>query len=456
MATNDSTFWQKYFNRSFWHDKYWFGKFVKQVIKNIEMDNFRHKGQSAQLDGEGSTAIRVVHSGASSDAFGRVRISQPHTTFQALLEYGLNADFYDQSLSGGASVIHVPSKSAAELSCGTAQGDKVIRQSAYYSHYQPGKSQLVMCTGVLGEAKVGVRARIGYFDDNNGLFFEVTDGGIYAVRRSSTSGSPIDERVPQSEWNIDTFNGSKDFKNPAQGDIDSANAQIFLIDFEWLGAGRARMGFVIDGSIVYCREFLAANILTEPYMSTPNLPIRYELENTSSSASATNMLQICGTVISEGGVSRQGVIHSVASDPITVGTTEIPILSVRPKSLVNGIANKSISYPTSLSILNEGNSTIEYHVRLNGVLVGSSFGDVNADSTMERDIAATGITNGIDKYIGYIGASNAGKPDSIVSQEEDLRLSTHLDGSQDVITVTAKTFSGTTTVNASLSWREIL
>jgi hypothetical protein len=38
--------------------------------------------------------------------------------------------------------------------------------------------------------------------------------------------------------------------------LDVTKTQIFIVDLEWLGVGRVRLGFVIDGKIYYCHEIL--------------------------------------------------------------------------------------------------------------------------------------------------------------------------------------------------------
>jgi hypothetical protein len=60
----------------------------------------------------------------------------------------------------------------------------------------------------LGGEKANVRQRVGYFDDNNGIFFQQTNGNKRWVIRSSVSGTPVDtEFASQTDWNIDKLNG---------------------------------------------------------------------------------------------------------------------------------------------------------------------------------------------------------------------------------------------------------
>ena len=79
---------------------------------------------------------------------------------------------------------------------------------------------------------------------------------------------------------------------------------------QWLGVGRVRVGFNINGVIYYAHYFNNANNLGSVYMSTPNLPVRYEVSSTGGSVTLD---QICCTVQSEGGNSQMGTIRSINS-----------------------------------------------------------------------------------------------------------------------------------------------
>jgi len=275
------------------------------------------------------------------DSFNRFRISNPVTIFDSTHQYEVNSLIWDDGLSTNGTVTHVPEKSAAKLSTGSGtSGDSAILTTKTYHHYQPGKSQLVLMSAVLGTPKDGVAKRIGYYDDSNGLFFQDKNGVLSTVIRSGTSGSAVDSVVPQSEWNIDKMDGT----GRSGITLDPSKANIFLVDFEWLSVGRVRFGFVIDGLIYYCHNFLNANSLDTPYSSTANLPLRVEIINHEETNGSTDMLQICSSVISEGGVENERSLIFSASNGITTRTATtsgIPAISVRPKLLYNSIENRT-------------------------------------------------------------------------------------------------------------------
>jgi len=65
------------------------------------------------------------------------------------------------------------------------------------------------------------------------------------------------------------------------------------MSFEWLGVGSVRCGFIINGEYIVCHTFTNANEITNVYMTTAILPVRYEI--VTSSALAASMKSICSS-----------------------------------------------------------------------------------------------------------------------------------------------------------------
>ena len=216
----------------------------------------------------------------SIDAFGRWRVSNPETIFDSknifndsdIAETAENQPlFYDnQETSGtGTSTAYNNYHSSQSLVVANLTAGTRVRQTKMRFNYQPGKSSLVFSTFNLNGTQGNIIKKNGFYDENNGLFIEANGTTINLVRRTNVTGTPTDTQIAQANWNIDTMDG-----NGASGiTINFTKAQILIIDFEWLGVGRVRMGFVVNGLIYYSHEFLNTNNLAEVYMSTPNLPL---------------------------------------------------------------------------------------------------------------------------------------------------------------------------------------
>lgn len=309
----------------------------------------------------------------SIDAFGRQRVSNPYTVFDSKQLFGPQSLFFDdqETSGGGTSSSHDPNKASTTIGVSAATAGKRVRQTFQRFNYRPGKSQQVLITGVFVDQSddlTDIEAQIGLFDDNNGLFFSLEEGTMKVVRRTYVTGAAVDNKVSQSDWNIDPMNGS----GPSKINLDYTKTQIIIIDFEWLGVGRVRFGWVVDGVIYYCHQLLNANNLSNVYMSTPNLPIRYSIEATGTSGVATSMQHICCTVISEGGDQEIGDLFYISN-----GVTEVSCTTAGTYYATKGMRLKASHIgatiiPVSVSIVATASTEFEWQLRLNPT-VGDTF-----------------------------------------------------------------------------------
>ncbi len=397
--------------------------------------------------------------GPALDAFARLRVSDPVSLFDSQFQYDKQPLFWNESTSGGGASTHLPNESAIDMDVGTADGDEVIRQTREFWRYQPGKSQYVLLTFVPDTAKLNLIQEMGLNDANNGIFFRTLGTAIEIVRRSKVTGSVVDDNVAQADWSIDAFDG-----NGISGiTLDPTKDQIFIIDLEWLGTGRVRTGFVIDGMIHYAHEFLSGNVLAVPYMTTANLPVRYRIANDGVVASASTLKQVCCSVSSEGGREVERAIPNSASTGIagevTVGTTEIPLLSIRPAATFNSIVNQ-MAFRDFSGTVTAQDQDIHFRVRRNATLTNAAFAAVNASrSGMEFDVAATAITGGdVIGELVIVGTGGAvrGRGESF-SDLGKIPLGFDIDGTSnpDIETITGEAKAAGGLATASLGWREL-
>jgi len=389
------------------------------------------------------------------DSFSRVRVSPLQNLFSASFEYDAQPLLFSTSTSGSGSIAKTSGETSLTLSVGTDSGATAINQTKAYFRYEPSKSQLVLATGIIGAQKTGVTSRLGYYDANNGVFFEMNGSlGIRIVQRSNTSGSPVDTAVNQVNWDIDRLDGT----GPSGYNLDFSKTQIFIIDFQWLGVGRVRYGFDIHGTVIYCHETYNDNIQTSPYSNTANLPLRAEIVNTAITASTTAMKQICFSVSAESNQdfpAAYGFTAANAATAIAV-TTRRPILSIRPKLTFDSLTNRARIDLSFLQIL-ASTSPCYWELVYNGTLTGSSFNSVNASSVVEFDIASTAITNGISVISGYT-ASGTGQNRAITQVNavpSKLPFALDITGTvQDVYTLVVTGIGGTSNVLGSIDWNE--
>ena len=395
-------------------------------------------------------------SGVAVDAFGRARQSQPLTLFDSFHRYEENQKFSTANTAGG-STTYDSNQATVNLIVNGTSGAKVQRETNRVFAYQPGKSLLIMNTFVMNEPQANLAQRVGYFNDNNGVYLEQTGSTIRFVLKSSVSGSVEYTYANQASWNIDTLLGAV-ASSPSQRTLDLTKAQIFWSDIEWLGVGSVRCGFVIDGQLIHCHTFHHANRIDTTYMTTACLPVRYEIENTDTEASSATLKQICTTVISEGGYEIRGKPRAYGQEPanqraLTVAGTYYPVISIRLKSTkLDGIA-----VPKAIDIAPINQAVYKYKLISGATITGAAWANTGADSVVEYDANnASTMSGGTVLSSGLIQATNQSA--ASVTLDGDIFLyqleRNGLSNTATVFTLAITCGTATSNVIANMDWQE--
>lgn len=389
------------------------------------------------------TADTSFFDAVQSDAFGRLRTSDPHTVFDSSLRYNDDSRNWSiQTASGGTST-HNSNTSTISMTVGTTSGAKVVRQTKRYFQYQPGKSLLVLNTFTM-QPKANVRQRVGYFDSQNGIFLEHDGTNTYIVKRSYSSGALVETKISKENWSENTLST-----------LDLTKSQIFWMDIEWLGVGTVRAGFVIDGQFIVCHRFHHANIITSTYMSTASLPIRYEIENTNTSASATTLTQICSSIMSEGGytpkVSTRAISTSLTG--LEMSQTDFrPLVAIRLKSTTPG----AIVVPSAADIYGLQTTPFNFQILQNATITGGTWVSAGDESNVEYNITATALSNGSNLFQGMFNGGTYSVPRTLdfKGYNGSFQLRTNIDGTAETFVIAAKSTTNNDDALASLAWEE--
>ena len=404
------------------------------------------------------TTVTVIRGDSpENDAFGRLRVSNPTTLFDSQLQYNDQPLFWSTLTSGTsiAETSHITDESSLRLEIGDGATDAVVRETKQYIRYQPGKSQQVIMTGVLGSQTSNLK-RMGYFDDENGVFWEQSGiTGSAMVLRSNVTGTVTEERIAQADWSIDSMIGV----GPSRISLDATQAQLLCFDIEWLSAGRVRAQFIIDGVSRVAHEFLNANNHEFPHMTTANLPIRYEIRNEGES-SRDSIKQICSEVAAEGGFEDDlGVFHSSAETTGMAVTTRRPLLTTRPKDTFgSGITNRGTMVLEGVQVITSGNDCYWEVVYDGSINNTPSFVDVGTNSLAESDSAATLITGGeiIDSGFAVSGQGQSTGVSETLGQVSKLPWVLDSETSLGIpISIVATSLNATATVRCNMTWKEL-
>lgn len=360
--------------------------------------------------------VTNLNDSANLDAFGRLRVSQPYTLFDSKSLYDGDKYFWSFATQGGYNG-HNDNDSSRNLSV-TAVNGFAIKETYPRFSYQPGKSQLVLTTGIYAPEddivkRTGVFTSLSandYTEDMVGMYFEAANGTVAWVIKQPDGTVVPSQSAVQADWNLDRMDGS----GPSGIDLNWSKAQIFVIDYEWLGVGRIRFGFNVGGVTYYCHQVLNANNIEGTYLKMPNLPLRTEIRSTGGSSGS--LKYICASVISEGGSDPAFVTRSVStSATITPGSyTRKGIIGVRLKQFRDGAHNKIIDV-ASIPIVTNSSSLAPYRyeivIRPTSV-TGVTWTSIGPNSNMEYALPESG---GADIVGGTVVTTGFATTNSVVS-----------------------------------------
>jgi hypothetical protein len=393
--------------------------------------------------------------GTSTDAFGRLRVSQPFTLFDSSHRYRDNS-LWATSNTSNTTIVFSENEGLINLNVDTTANSEIIRETTKVFSYQPGKSLLIFTTFAFAPAKTNLRQRVGYYGANNGMYLEQTNSTINFVERSLVTGTMSEVRVAQADWNIDKMDGT----GPSGKTLDLSKAQILWMDVEWLGLGSVRMGFVIDGEFVLCHTFHHANRVTTTYITTASLPLRYEIKNTGVTSSSSTLKQVCSSVISEGGYELNGLqqaVGNVVGTPtdLTSAGTLYNLVSLRLKST----RLDAIVIMSALSLLPRTNNAIyNWQIRASATTNGGTWVSAGVDSAVEYKLGGATVTGGRILASGFTTSTNQSSAPLDILKEALFKFQLERDSLNSTayeLTLCCVSDTAGADVYASMDWEEI-
>ena len=351
---------------------------------------------------------------------------------------------FDESTATGGTITYSVNESTVNLNVTASSGSEAVRQTYRVMPYQPGKGLLFLGTFVMADGTANLRQRVGYFNTDNGVFFQKDGTTNSFVLRTNTSGTPSDARtVNQADWNGDKLDGT----GTSGITLDTSKAQILWIDFEWLGVGSVRCGFIINGQYIICHTFNNANDLDKVYMTTAILPVRYEIKATGATSGAATLKQVCSSVISEGGYQQINANLFARRTTVLTGitTTFVPLVSIRLASDSLG----AVVLPQAIQVYPTTTQNYEVAMFKNPTLTGASW-NTTTFNHVDYDVTATAVSGGTMVLQNYVSSATQGRSVSVTQAgyNFDLQLGASLAGVGDVMTLAVRTIDGAPTGDA--------
>lgn len=425
-------------------------------VRNKNSTNYVHPDESNLLnlhkamdyDPFGQPIVRIAQTKASYTSKNRQRVSQFKTWFFSTNQFSTGLDVWDQTTTNGATITHDPNQSAVTMSVSSTPGSKAIRQTRQVMPYIPGRPAEFSLAHRWEMPSIGLRRRAGVFDENNGIFFEDGgDGTYYCVVRSKVSGSVVEHRVARADWNGDKFDGL----GPSGFTADPNGIQLLVIEYEWYGAGAVHFNYVMNGVKHRIHSFYHANISHDVYMSTPFLPIRFEIENINDGA-GTFVVASCSFGL-EGESSRLGIplVQQVPLPGVSLLTanTFYHAISLRLKST----ALSGIVMLEQLQFFTTDNTTLAYRIIQNATLTGGTWADHELPNSLVQANTSATYTGGTILYRGLVPTT--GVP-IMIDTGGAFQLGRNTMGTvSDTITIAITAFNNNKTAVGTVGFREI-
>jgi hypothetical protein len=431
-------------------------------VENSDLTSLAINDGGESLTVDGAVGVTFLD-GASNSAFGRLRTANTRLLGEFRNQYGTMGPVEITTVfaTGGSQTVNL-AETHTLINVTTAAGSRALRQSRKYHPYIPGTTNLGFVTFKFAVAKANLTQMVGLFDDDNGIFFRMNGTTPEMVIRK---GGVDSETVPQSNWNVDPLDGT----GPSSVSVDLTKAQIFAVDYQWLGVGRVRVGFVIGGVFRYVHYFEHTNTLDAPYMYQPSLPVRWEILNTAETSGNSSMMCICYGVYTEGSEAETGFDNSVSmgTTSITLGSGADAIkglLAVRLRNTINGRSNRALARIKDWQVVTS--LTAQYRL-----MILQSAADISGtpnwtdatptgwcEYTTDFTLASATPTNSIILFDGYaIGGSNRGEATEAFTDNRSSAIYQNYDSSDSMIFAIVATRLGNdnAVMRASMNWIEV-
>jgi hypothetical protein len=363
----------------------------------VQIVDRRDPSRGTLVTRQGEMVTSWASGGPSLDSFGNLQVSQNAYLGLYKFDYGIDWGTLQPTFTLGAYYTTGSSYGGAVLVNPVTSGSVNRIQSHIYHPYNAGTAQTWIGSFVIGDTgKDGLVRRWGYFDDNNGLFFELSGSTTSVVVRNGSTGTVVETKVAQAAWNKDHCDGSGDDNNISIADLDVSKGTVYFVDYQWLGVGRVRFGIIWSGAKVVVHEFDHNAELTLPYMGFGTLPARFEQINVGTVGSISQMscFSMAVQASSRNDPPSEQQVGQTTDLTILVNNTSSfrPYLSVRSKSSYQDKDNRVIATPTSLQVYAH-TAPVVIQLRKWPILGGDTWTvPTQSFSSLQGDYTATGST----------------------------------------------------------------
>lgn len=199
---------------------------------------------------------------------------------------------------------------------------------------------------------------------------------------------PTEFVTNQPSWNRDVADGTQRLQT-----LTTDKGNVYDIKYKWLGHG-AQVGSIeraVTGRLLEVHVEQCAGTSTAVSVNNPTLPLCAIVKNTSNTS---DLVMFVGSMAGfiEGRLDRQGIRRGAFKAETSVGTTEIPLLTIHNRLVYNGKINRVRARLSLISVTNDGTKSGVVKIYRDVTLTGANFVNLNtANSVLSVDVSATAL-----------------------------------------------------------------
>lgn len=357
-----------------------------------------------------------------------VRTSREVTVFEESCAYPIDATVYYTTTTGSGAVTHNAAQSLYVVGTSTSGSDRALLRSHARPRASARHTRVCAIVGTASGNNLSCTKRWGMFSDTDGWYFELVADALYAVRRSSVTGSVVSVSVARSAMSVT--------EGQARTKVyDFTVPHVYEIRDVW-PSGDAE--FFLDGELLHVMP-------TNERVRTARLPVSVEVLNTGTTVGAGAFSVAAATVLVDDvpAHDRSFVVESSA----TGFSAAAAALAVRPLATVSSQPNGVELALASLTLTADAACLVQL---VAGGTVTGTFATPTG-SLAESCAAPSGITGG-RVVASYRVASTLAVSGADVFSDAARVLA---DGTVETLAVVVTSATGSpVTVRAALVWRE--
>lgn len=414
---------------------------LQRILNRYRPSGGRRIAESGQVVNVADVARRLDN---AIDPFSHVHTAEYSPIFEIKSSYGISALRDGIGTTGTGAVSWLGGK---HIVSGAATGDTASLRTAKRGRY---------LAGLVGVAGVGVRlvtspassgdeARWGYFDSDRGFGFGIDTGGLFSFTRKG--GTDKIKRY-RADWVADKLDGT----GPSGESFDPEDGATYRLPHIYYGYGTFSYQILLRGTGGDRDSLIEVDQQTFPgelSIPDPNLPVSVEVSGVCSVAVGGRQYGVYGRYDPE-----RRIVSDWASSVSINATGWTPLLSFRPKATAptgdDGYRSVAINVAGSGVI---SDSDAVWALFLDGTLTDAIFrtprGHSASETATDYDVSATAISGGESIYKAIVAGGQGNASGGTESEAPDIDVP-----SQGIVTLAARTVSGTGTASAVLRDRQ--